>query len=145
MNIENIIEKFESFILMTNLVNPLERWKIKRGKNVHTNGLVVNEFIKLVKRRNGFRWRLRLKYNYFVPEFKTYIEILFKEEFVVISVYLDEKQKDTYRRFHNYFLENKNIVRDISVDKFTARFENHEEFDNFFEKYIIGEGVCCLY
>ncbi|MNM33308.1 hypothetical protein D3C81_439200 [compost metagenome] len=81
----------------------------------------------------------------FFSSFYDHVEIFFNKDFVLIKLRFEPKQKNVYKNLHKYFLENKDIVKNISTNEFVARFENHEEFDKFFENYIIGESICCLY
>ncbi|MDF2533977.1 MAG: hypothetical protein K0R18_134 [Bacillales bacterium] len=136
MKREEIMDKLEAYVLIKSILEDKPTWKVRSGESLH-EGIKKNNFIRVIEQKKERWYGVKKKWN-------TYLEILYADNFVTISLFLRPEQKKAYKMLREYFLTNRDAVKEASQDKFTARFEDHDRFDEFFENYILGEKVCNL-
>lgn len=135
----NIMNRLESYVFMKKMLE--EEWEISRKENFH-NGIKINSCINLFeieKDHSLASW---------MPSYKskiTHLEILYMEsKFYTIRIHLKNNQKVAFRKINKYFKENKNVLSSRRENEFTFKFKTEIELNNFFDSYILGDGVCNL-
>lgn len=138
---EQVIERLNSYVFMSNL-SESGKYVVKQGENFHTNGLKINNYIKLSEEIWEDNW-FGVQYR---VEDRTYLEILYTEKFITLRIYLKETQIKEFNILKKVHQESSLEIKSMSRSEmtFSFRFDNKEEFFEFFDKYIFGQNGCIL-